>query len=242
LECRDKTVLPTDARRYTGPPLSAENREKAPMENTPAAQSNQKTILVVDDEPSVLKSVSAVLLDGNYKVLTAPSGSLGLQQSREYKGDIDLLLADFSMAAMSGVDLATQMTIDRPQLKVLLMSGFPNGMLVLDEGWHFLAKPFIRFRWLCTFEPEAGRRVQIGCRSDSDDNRSLTRCTVMFESPALNAASISRIPAAAESRKLRSWASWGTGAGNVPALYVGTEGLTALARQTISLRNSDAAD
>ena len=44
---------------------------------------------------------------------------------------------------MSGVDLATAMTMERPQLKVLLMSGFPGGMLVLNEGWHFLAKPFI---------------------------------------------------------------------------------------------------
>jgi len=44
---------------------------------------------------------------------------------------------------VSGVDLATAMTIERPQLKVLLMSGFPGWMLVLNEGWHFLAKPFV---------------------------------------------------------------------------------------------------
>jgi hypothetical protein len=35
------------------------------------------------------------------------------------------------------------MTLERPRLKVLLMSGFTEGMLVLNEGWHFLAKPFI---------------------------------------------------------------------------------------------------
>jgi hypothetical protein len=35
------------------------------------------------------------------------------------------------------------MTVARPDIKVLLMSGFPSGMLVLNEGWHFLAKPFI---------------------------------------------------------------------------------------------------
>jgi hypothetical protein len=35
------------------------------------------------------------------------------------------------------------MTAERPRLKVLLMSGFIGGMLVLNEGWHFLAKPFI---------------------------------------------------------------------------------------------------
>jgi len=44
---------------------------------------------------------------------------------------------------MSGIDLATKLTLERPKIQVLLMSGFNGGMLVLNEGWHFLAKPFI---------------------------------------------------------------------------------------------------
>jgi two-component SAPR family response regulator len=44
---------------------------------------------------------------------------------------------------MNGMDLATQMSRDRPSLKVLLMSAFPDGMFVLNEGWHYLAKPII---------------------------------------------------------------------------------------------------
>ncbi|MGA2714316.1 MAG: response regulator [Bryobacteraceae bacterium] len=110
------------------------------MEQAP----RKKTILVVDDEPKVLSVVSGVLKDSEYQILTATTGSTGLQQSREFKGEIDLLLSDFQMpGGMSGVDLATAMTLERPQLKVLLMSGFPEGMLVLNEGWHFLAKPFV---------------------------------------------------------------------------------------------------
>jgi len=110
------------------------------MEQAP----RKKTILVVDDEPKVLSVVSGVLKDSEYQILTATTGSTGLQQSREFKGEIDLLLSDFHMpGGMSGVDLATAMTLERPQLKVLLMSGFPEGMLVLNEGWHFLAKPFV---------------------------------------------------------------------------------------------------
>ncbi|MGC1295013.1 MAG: response regulator, partial [Alloacidobacterium sp.] len=66
-----------------------------------------------------------------------------LDQSINFKGDIDLLLSDFQMPGMTGVELATMMTVHRPKLKVLLMSAFPNGMLVLNEGWHFLAKPFV---------------------------------------------------------------------------------------------------
>jgi DNA-binding NtrC family response regulator len=112
------------------------------MEQTPAPQNDQKTILVVDDNEEVLKFVSGFLAR-NYNVLTASSGAGGLQQSKDYKGELHLLLSDFQMPGMSGVDLATKITVDRPQLQVLLMSGFPEGMLVLNEGWHFLAKPFI---------------------------------------------------------------------------------------------------
>ena len=104
----------------------------------------KKTILVVDDDANTLAVVSELFVDSEYNILTASTGSKGLQLSREFKGEIDLLLADFQMpGGMSGVDLATAMTLDRPQLEVLLMSVFPDGMLVLNEGWHFLAKPFV---------------------------------------------------------------------------------------------------
>ena len=47
------------------------------------------------------------------------------------------------MPNMTGIELATTLCVDRPDMKVLMMSGFPGGMLILDEEWHFLAKPFI---------------------------------------------------------------------------------------------------
>jgi len=51
-------------------------------------------------------------------------------------------MSNFQMAGMSGVELATRMIGERPQLKVLLMSGFTEGMLVfIMKGWHFLPKP-----------------------------------------------------------------------------------------------------
>ena len=82
------------------------------MEQTP----RKKTILVVDDEPEILSVVSEVLADAEYNILTARTGSMGLQRSREFKGEIDLLLSDFQMpGGMSGVELATAMTIERPR-------------------------------------------------------------------------------------------------------------------------------
>ena len=113
------------------------------MDQSPGSPNDQKTILVVDDDAAILKFVSELLDGGGYKVLRASSGVSALHQSRDCSGEIHLLLSDFQMPGMSGIDLATQMSVDRPQLKVLMMSGFTEGMLVLNEGWHFLAKPFI---------------------------------------------------------------------------------------------------
>jgi CheY-like chemotaxis protein len=109
----------------------------------PVLQDEPKTILVVDDDPCIVAVIFALLADSEYNVLTAGSGPKALEQSRAYEGDIHLLLSDFQMPVMSGIELATEMTADRPQLKVLLMSGFNGGVLILNEGWHFLAKPFM---------------------------------------------------------------------------------------------------
>jgi two-component system cell cycle sensor histidine kinase/response regulator CckA len=114
------------------------------MESTAATpQEDKKTILVVDDDATILDVVSRLLLDARYNVLTAGTGSKGLQLSREFRGEISLLLSDFQMPGMSGAELAAVMTLDRPHLKVLLMSGFAGRKLVLNEGWHFLSKPFV---------------------------------------------------------------------------------------------------
>ena len=102
----------------------------------------KKTVLVVDDDAAILKLVSTILVDDNYNVLTAINGSAALQKSQDCPSDIHVLVSDFQMPGMNGMDLATQMSRDRPNLKVVIMSGFHDGTLVLNEGWHYLAKPF----------------------------------------------------------------------------------------------------
>lgn len=102
----------------------------------------KKTVLVVDDDPALLKAVSEYLA-ADYTVLTANNGEEGLKQSIAFESEIHLLLSDFQMDGMTGIELATQITVQRPKIKVLLMSGYTAGMLVLNEGWHFLPKPFV---------------------------------------------------------------------------------------------------
>lgn len=103
----------------------------------------QKTILIADDDPAILAMVTKLLTDSHYYVLSSTNSAEVLQQSRSYKQDIHLLLSDFEMPEMSGIELATAISIDRPQMKILLMSGLDRGMLALKDKWHFVAKPFI---------------------------------------------------------------------------------------------------
>ncbi len=100
------------------------------------------TILVADDDPVILEAISESL-NPQYKILIASTGAEAVQRSEEYSGEIHLLVTDYAMKEMTGVELATRVSPQRPHMKILVMSGFPRGMLGLKEGWLFLAKPFI---------------------------------------------------------------------------------------------------
>ena len=108
----------------------------------PKSKNTPQTILVVDDDEAI-RSFLSRLLRGKYTVLLASSGEDALRQSREHKGTIHLLLSNVQMPGISGVELATQLNLDRPDMQVMLMSGYASGMLVLNTGWRFLHKPFI---------------------------------------------------------------------------------------------------
>ena len=134
------------------------------MQQSPG-QHYQQTVLIVDDDPTILE-LTAGFLGDEYNVLTAANGAQAVQKAKEYKDEIHLLLSDFEMPKMSGIELATHLAADRPKLKVLLMSGFPGGTLVLNEGWHFMAKAFVpsQMRTLIRglISPEAQTKFQAG--------------------------------------------------------------------------------
>jgi DNA-binding response OmpR family regulator len=108
-----------------------------------APTGNGKTILLAEDEQRIRSFVLAMLQDNGYSVMVAVDGQDALNQSRAFEGIIHLLLSDVQMPNMTGIELATQLQIDRPAIRVLLMSGMAAGLLVLNEGWQFLPKPFM---------------------------------------------------------------------------------------------------
>jgi DNA-binding NtrC family response regulator len=103
-----------------------------------------ETILVVDDNISVLKTVRTLLVNANFVVLSADSGPKAIKLAAETTQRIDLLLSDVEMPEMSGPDLGEVLKVARPNMHVMLMSGAPNGnLLVLNYGWAYIQKPFV---------------------------------------------------------------------------------------------------
>jgi signal transduction histidine kinase/DNA-binding response OmpR family regulator len=109
------------------------------------ASAGNETILVVDDEPLLKDLIQEMLAPLGYNVLTASDGEDALQFIASYDGRIDLLLTDVIMPGMNGRDLAVEVLIERPEIKVIFMSGYTDDVLanhgVLAEGITLLNKP-----------------------------------------------------------------------------------------------------
>jgi two-component system, cell cycle sensor histidine kinase and response regulator CckA len=103
-----------------------------------------RTVLVVEDEEALARVVHRILTGAGYRVLAATTGAEGYRLFTD-KG-CDALLTDVIMPEMSGPRLAELVHERRPELPVLYMSGYSNGLLgetrVLDSGIPFLEKPF----------------------------------------------------------------------------------------------------
>lgn len=106
-------------------------------------ENNSRTILFVEDEQQVRDFIRLILQSGRYEVITAVDGIDALEKARAHEGAIHLLLSDVDMPEMTGIELATQFTKERPETAILLMSGLPSESLVLNEGWQLLPKPFV---------------------------------------------------------------------------------------------------
>jgi two-component system, cell cycle sensor histidine kinase and response regulator CckA len=111
------------------------------------AQRNSKnrTILVVEDEQSVLTLVRRVLQSEGYDVLGAVTGPAAHAIWKEKKNAIDLALLDFSMPdGITGRMLAENFHKDKPSLKVIFTSGYSSDVIPSAEQRKsdFLQKPF----------------------------------------------------------------------------------------------------
>lgn len=83
-----------------------------------------ETILLVEDEPAVLRVTTRLLTQLGYRVLPAGHAHDALELARTHSGTIHLLLTDVLMPDMNGVELARAVQRVLPDIRVLFMSGY----------------------------------------------------------------------------------------------------------------------
>ncbi|MGE0813783.1 MAG: PAS domain S-box protein [Vicinamibacterales bacterium] len=111
----------------------------------PVVRGGTETVLVAEDERSVRMLISAILERRGYTVIEAASGVEALELWKTHKAAVSLLLTDLVMPdGVSGQDLARQLRIDRPDLRVVFSSGYSAEIAgrELSDDEHFLQKPF----------------------------------------------------------------------------------------------------
>ena len=105
-----------------------------------------RTILVVDDNEQALALVKEALSTKGFNVITATSGAHALPILEKRGDSIELTIIDLVMPDVDGMELSTKILKDRPNAKILVMSGYADDVVVhgVFEGKcvDFLAKPF----------------------------------------------------------------------------------------------------
>ncbi len=111
-----------------------------------ADQRGTETVLLVEDEPSVLKLFRDVLRKKGYCVLTAGRAEEAISTAVRHEGPIHLLLTDVVLPGMRGPDLARRLVASRPGLRVLYVSGYSEEFTgrrdATSAGGMLLSKPF----------------------------------------------------------------------------------------------------
>jgi len=127
--------------RYEGKPCNAPSSEtgESPM-------GHGETILLVEDDASILSLGKIMLERMGYRVLTAENPDQALVAAKAHAGAIHLLATDVVMPKMSGKELAQQIMLLYPEIRVLFMSGYTANVIahrgILEAKVHFIQKPF----------------------------------------------------------------------------------------------------
>ena len=110
------------------------------------ADADASTVLLVDDEPNLRRVLSAVLERDGYHVLIADGGRDALKKAKAHSGRIDLMVTDFLMPDMNGLELMEATRKHHPKLRTLIISGHGTVRSAVDAmrlgAYDFVTKPF----------------------------------------------------------------------------------------------------
>jgi two-component system, chemotaxis family, CheB/CheR fusion protein len=129
------------------PPAPEEEGAAAPTAaSQEAIPKGSETILLVEDEPMVRRLSQEILEQAGYRVLPVANGPEALQVLKSFKDPVHLLLTDVILPQMSGRELADRVAQQRPEARVLFMTGHTEDAIVhhgvLEPGVALLQKPF----------------------------------------------------------------------------------------------------
>ena len=128
----------------------------------PARQSSG-VILVAEDNDQLRELLEKVLTRAGFKVLSAANPVAAIKLAQGCRDDIDVLLTDIMMPEMNGMELASELRLDRPDLQVIYMSGYTGEMVAraakLEKGVNFLPKPVKPDRLLEVIQNRLGLKV-----------------------------------------------------------------------------------
>jgi two-component system cell cycle sensor histidine kinase/response regulator CckA len=118
----------------------------SPNDQVENVKSGSQTILIVEDEAALLEVTHQSLKEVGYAILAAHGPAEAIRMSENHPGPIHLMVTDVIMPKMSGAQLAAHLSSQRPEMKVLYVSGYTDDTIVrhgvLDAGLSFLQKPF----------------------------------------------------------------------------------------------------
>jgi DNA-binding response OmpR family regulator len=104
----------------------------------------KRKILVVDDEINVCKSIRQAILSEDYEVDMALSGEEAIKKDKENL--YDLVITDLMMPGISGLELLTSLKTIRPEVKVVMITGYPTIKTAVQSvkigAFDYIAKPF----------------------------------------------------------------------------------------------------
>jgi two-component system cell cycle sensor histidine kinase/response regulator CckA len=107
-------------------------------------QGGNEKLLLVEDEPMLIRVTAQVLENLGYEVLTARNAEEAMEIAKQHDS-IDLIVTDIVMPGMNGKELSDALSLTHPDTKVLFMSGYTANIIeqhgILDSSVHFISKP-----------------------------------------------------------------------------------------------------
>ena len=120
--------------------------EPQPADSPGPPNSHSGTVLVIEDEKGIRDLIRRILTREGFRVLEASSAEQAIEVARQYPGSIRLLLADMVLPGKSGRELAEELLLIQPNLRVVYISGYTNDPEVVAgtvaSGSALLQKPF----------------------------------------------------------------------------------------------------